>query len=295
MINTFCTCQTFMEDNLGKPTLISHFYNEEFLLQFWIKHHKPLFGHAIMIDYGSTDRSVEIIKKLAPEWEIVPTVNEFFDGGAIDREVMAIEMQFDGWKMCLNTTEFMLHPDLASYIAKFEQEHPKLNIARTTGVYMIDAPQQINDDVDTTKHLVFQKHHGYFEDEQHSPMRWSPDNSFAVRLPRKSRLLHKHTHGAYTSGRHGTKHGDFFKDPNLLLCWFQSSPYQHCIQRRKDIVDKTSPGELAKGKDRWLFDTPEKFHRIWQHHVKWAVNLMEKPTYKKAYDAFFAVRGNESL
>jgi hypothetical protein len=31
-------------------TLLSHFYNEEYLLPFWIEHHKKQFDYAILID-----------------------------------------------------------------------------------------------------------------------------------------------------------------------------------------------------------------------------------------------------
>src|SRR6516164_5807036 len=51
-------------------TLISHFWNEEFLLPYWLRHHLPLFDHGVLIDYTSTDRSVEIIHELAPHWEV---------------------------------------------------------------------------------------------------------------------------------------------------------------------------------------------------------------------------------
>ncbi|MEW9106591.1 glycosyltransferase family 2 protein, partial [Paenibacillus sp.] len=48
--------------------LISHFYNEEYLLPWWLKHHAPLFDHGILINRGSTDRSVDICKQLVPHW-----------------------------------------------------------------------------------------------------------------------------------------------------------------------------------------------------------------------------------
>ena len=38
------------------------FYNEEYLLPWWLAHHTKLFDHGILINKGSTDRSVEICK-----------------------------------------------------------------------------------------------------------------------------------------------------------------------------------------------------------------------------------------
>lgn len=47
-------------------TVISHFYNEEYLLPWWLNHHKNIFDNGILINYGSTDKSVEIIKSICP-------------------------------------------------------------------------------------------------------------------------------------------------------------------------------------------------------------------------------------
>ena len=90
-----------------RKTVICHFYNEEFLMPWWCKHHKQIFDHGIMIDYRSTDRSVDIIKKICPDWEIVTTKNEFFDSTPIDAEVMEIEKKLEGWRIALNVTEFL--------------------------------------------------------------------------------------------------------------------------------------------------------------------------------------------
>ena len=54
--------------------LISHFFNEEFLLPYWIQQHAPMFDMAILLDYNSTDRSLEIIRREAPStWKTVPS------------------------------------------------------------------------------------------------------------------------------------------------------------------------------------------------------------------------------
>lgn len=91
-----------------KKTVVSHFYNEEHLLPWWLRQHKQIFDHGIMIDYASNDRSVEIIREICPTWEIRPSGNtNFSDSTAIDNEVMDIERGLDGWRMCLNTTEFL--------------------------------------------------------------------------------------------------------------------------------------------------------------------------------------------
>ena len=91
-----------------KKTLISHFYNEEYMLPWFLNHHKQIFDHGVMIDYHSTDRSVEIIREICPTWDIVTSRNPDFQADKIDTEVMDIEKDIDGWKICLNVTEQMI-------------------------------------------------------------------------------------------------------------------------------------------------------------------------------------------
>jgi hypothetical protein len=88
-------------------TVVSHFFNEEYLLPWWLDHHKRIFDHGIMIDYRSTDRSREIIQEICPTWQIVTTRNSHFDSDVIDREVEDYEQGCEGWRMALNVTEFL--------------------------------------------------------------------------------------------------------------------------------------------------------------------------------------------
>jgi hypothetical protein len=61
-----------------------------------------------MIDYHSTDRSVEIIKEICPTWDIVTSRNLDFQADTIDTEVNDIERDIEGWKICLNVTEQLI-------------------------------------------------------------------------------------------------------------------------------------------------------------------------------------------
>ena len=80
-------------------SIISHFYNEEYLLPWWLEHHKKYFDYGLMINYNSTDRSVEIIKDICPDWQIVNSTNEQFDALRVDSEVSYYEEQIPGWKI----------------------------------------------------------------------------------------------------------------------------------------------------------------------------------------------------
>ena len=50
------------------------------LLPYWIRHHASMFDMAILIDYNSTDQSLEIIRREAPKtWKVVSSRNANFD------------------------------------------------------------------------------------------------------------------------------------------------------------------------------------------------------------------------
>jgi len=91
-----------------KKTVTLHFYNEEYMLPWWLNHHKKVFDHGILIDYQSTDRSIEIIKEICPDWTIVPSRNKDFGVNALDAELMDIEATVEGWRMSLSVTEFLI-------------------------------------------------------------------------------------------------------------------------------------------------------------------------------------------
>src|SRR5262249_53188540 len=114
-------------------TVLCHFRNEETYLPYWLRHHTRLFDHGILIDYHSTDRSVEIIRTVAPTWEVRATRNEQFHSVSIDLEVMDIEQAISGWKMCLNVTEFVMQENLRQFVAEFERVQPDALGLVTTG------------------------------------------------------------------------------------------------------------------------------------------------------------------
>jgi hypothetical protein len=93
---------------LIKRTILCHFYNEEYLLPWWLKHHRQMFDHGIMINYASTDSSCDLIRELCPTWEIVDSRNpDFGPIEAIDSEVVDLERSVSGPRICLNVTEFL--------------------------------------------------------------------------------------------------------------------------------------------------------------------------------------------
>ena len=103
----------FINDSKRKKVgLVSHFRNEEMLMPFFILHHAPMFDHAILIDFMSTDRTSEIIEKYAPpSWKVIEsTTGKIFDAILTDAQVMHWEDQYPkDWAIALTTTEFLIY------------------------------------------------------------------------------------------------------------------------------------------------------------------------------------------
>lgn len=89
-------------------TLITHIYNEEFLLPFWIRQHSEKFDDVIVIDFDSTDRSIEIIKELAPSWTVIQSPFQNFDAKLLDEFIMELEKSIRDSKIVLTITEFLI-------------------------------------------------------------------------------------------------------------------------------------------------------------------------------------------
>ena len=125
-----------------KLCVISHIFNEEFLLPYWLDYHSKIFDYGIIIDYLSTDRSVEIIKKMCPTWKVVTTKNitaegkPNFDAGRVDSEVVEYEREIDGFKIVLNTTEFLFYNgdvcNMRSFLATTNKHIFHINAAYST-------------------------------------------------------------------------------------------------------------------------------------------------------------------
>jgi len=93
-------------------TVITHFYNEEYLLPRWLEHHKKIFDFGVLIDYGSTDNSRAICHEICPHWQVFQSAYGYFDAIDCDKEVMFYERQIQGWRIALNTTEFLMTKDI---------------------------------------------------------------------------------------------------------------------------------------------------------------------------------------
>ncbi|GLX69408.1 glycosyltransferase family 2 protein [Paenibacillus glycanilyticus] len=204
-------------------TLISHFYNEEYLLPWWLAHHVPLFDHGILINRRSTDKSVEWIRKLAPHWEIRDSKVPDFHAVDVDNEVMDLEKTVQGWKMVLNTTEFLVGRYGKQLFPIMDRLGGQMYGIRT--ITMVDPDGYYNDPVYALP-LVKQRYHGVFP---------SASNLYA------NRFIHKHKSGHYTAGRHWTTRAHEVLLQPTFIFKFSYSPWTNPMRARKLQIGPTIP------------------------------------------------------
>lgn len=217
--------------------IISHFYNEEYLLPYWLRHHLELFDHGILIDYHSTDRSVEICRSLAPHWEVVTSQNKTFSAILCDFEVMKHEERYpNDWKLVLNTTEFLVGDEIDATMKHCE--HFKFWGARIPYFLMVDTRQSIaeSDTLVADQPLVEQLTTGI--NPRTLPIEaLIQENSIWDRFRPgiRDRYFHRYVIGAYTPGRHGTgvAHIVPLEPQQLHIRWLAFSPWSEPFLRRK--------------------------------------------------------------
>ena len=230
-------------------TIISHFYNEEYLLPWWLEHHKKYFNHGIMINYASTDSSVSTIRQLCPDWTIIDSRNEFFDARLIDEEVMDIESKVLGWKICLNTTEFLVG-DFSLLNNTQDQE------ITMPCFIMVDIEPEILPSYD--KPLIEQKYYGIHYHGRDP-------------LARRPRLIHNKTRVEYPLGRH---YPDFNTD-KLKVLWYGWSPFnKKALGRKLQIQDRIPESDKARGFGSQHIADEEKLNIVFRkEYFPFAINL----------------------
>jgi hypothetical protein len=201
-------------------TLLTHIYNEAYLLPFWLNHHKDMFDHGIIVDYRSTDNSVNICKEICPTWDVVTTRNAFFGAREVDQEMMEIENGLEGIKVVLNTTEFLFcETSIKDVFSKFaEPTALAVKVACPFSLASYDPASNkelfqnlLNDDV---------RYHQY----------------------RGVRFIHSFKHGNYVIGRHASGNPSK-EEPTMHVVWFGYYPLNEKLLARKLQIKKNMPAE----------------------------------------------------
>ncbi len=246
--------------------LICHIKNEALLLPPWIRHHAPLFDTVTMIDYASTDNSLDIIRDMAPHWRIVRSQNVNFDANDADFEVMQIEWHLCGWKLALNVTEYIASHNLRGV----------LKVAEDANFYGLTSESYILADdkrmgfagLRADRSVLHQFHHGYREDP-------------AIRATRR-RLLHRWRTGSYAVGRHTWMRGPTALSADLLFTTLMYAPWdEHMIQRKLNIGKQISAHDLAQGLGFHHLRDAEQLQRDFEQAVADSHNLHEDQNWVK--------------
>lgn len=231
-------------------TVLCHFFNEEWLLPFWLMHHRQIFDHGIMIDYHSTDKSVDIIKTLCPTWEIHTSKNKDFSPIEVDREVEGYEKSLQGWRICLNVPEFL--------IGNYERlPRTSVNQQIFVGQYIIvdmerdDEPSTLNIDLP----IYEQRNWGYgIVNDFHKLQSHGS-------VPRAPRSIHSMSTRYRAAGRHFPTQPPSFNDLAILYYGFGSIE-EKSIKRRMQIQDTVPQGSRNKKVCHHIFNERELLARF---------------------------------
>lgn len=255
-------------------TVICHFYNEQYLLPWWLSHHAALFDHGVMIDHGCTDGSLDIVRAVVPHWRIVRSRFTEFDSFLTDFEVMGYEENIPGWKIALNVTEFLAPAVALDAIERQLIDNDQLACS-CSGYIMVDPhPEQLPDHALS---LPLQKPWG-IDDNAFC----DPQERVQLGLPAsltRNRVFHRAPVGMYTIGRHGSYLPDAqVRYVDLPLLHFGYSPWNDLYRRRaRQIGGRVSATDVRRGWANSHFRTPETVQATYELLKATAINLIDHP------------------
>lgn len=251
---------------MSYKVVICHFYNEEYLLPWWLKHHSRIFDHGIMINYASTDRSVEIIRELCPTWDIIPSRNETFDAATCDREVQDWEGIVGGWRVALNVTEFLYGNYDHLNDRDEDQQYFISNYVFADMEDLEKGPAILDHNIP----LYQQRYWGYHEDKHYGRVR--PGGT----CRRMNRSIHNYPMDySQHSGRHFPNTQASFDD--LVIFYYQyASVDEPMIARKLQIKDKMSEFDRNRNSGGHVVTRDAFINRIRIDHQPRSIDLREE-------------------
>jgi UDP-glucose 4-epimerase len=202
-----------------KTTLLTNVFNEEYLLPFWLHHHKNIFDEIVIVDYNSTDKSMEICRRICPDCKIIKTRNEYFDAEEIDREFMDIENGIEGIKIVLNTTEFLFCETELRDIFQYNTNSP-ISYAITAVTPYSANSYHIKNHYELFYYLL--------------------DKNIVYHHDRGTRQLHNFPNGQYTVGRHTTNNPSEVSNKAHIV-WLGYYPMNEDLLKRKMQIQQNIP------------------------------------------------------
>lgn len=196
------------------------------MLPWFLNHHKQIFDHGVMIDYHSTDRSVEVIREICPTWDIITSRNPDFRADTIDTEVNDIEKGIEGWKICLNVTEQL--------IGNYDViDHADVNEIYVPSIFMVDTEYKTR--VANPDFALYEQYFNGFSFRD-------SDKNF---LERRSRRLHRtnipyptdSTRECMAPGRHY----NIYSDTDLVILYYGWCPFDQGQLGRKLQIQTQIP------------------------------------------------------
>lgn len=212
---------------INKTTLLTHIFNEEYILPFWLNHHKNMFDEIIIIDYNSTDKSIEICKNICPDCKIIKTRNAAFDAIDTDKEMMDIENNIEGIKIILNTTEFLFCETNVKECFGDTTEAKSLSI-NALSPYS-NNNYEVNSNIELFSNLL--------------------NDDVVFHNDRGKRQIHNFPNGNYTPGRHDTNNPKSDTD-KFHIIWFGYYPMNEQLIKRKLQIQQNMS---QKDKDSRVF------------------------------------------
>lgn len=233
-IDTRFTNTSLHHDNI----LITHFFNEEGLLPQWIRHHAPLFNCAVLIDYDSTDKSRDIIRREAPDsWNVVMSQNRDFGAVGTDVEVSGYENSFDNnhWRLALTTTEFLFATGIRRKENRIFDNARAIRVPSLTVVDREDSTKN-----DKSQALVRQKNAFYFQDGASGIL---TDEEERYVNNHYNRFMHtiRDFRNPYHVGRHEFKHESTHRNMHILKCMY--GPFPEFYSRKLQIRARMSESD----------------------------------------------------
>lgn len=227
-----------------------------------------MFDRAIIIDYASTDGTVEVLKKYAPStWRVVSSRNSEFNAEECDREVMEFEKSLLGWKIALNATEFLVFPEMRNVLKNLKARSK--NAVRISGYAMVDPSDLHHEALDIEESLWSKYHFGVPEHE--IGLTYPPSEASKI----VGRLMHSNTTGQYSIGRHAW-HKDDGELPRSVasILWYGFSPWSpQLVSRKTQIRSRVPKKDLLAGRGTHHYDRIDLIDKLRHKYMERSYDL----------------------